>query len=60
MPSYHVKSFLRGIHLEDYKDETSRLPIQRFPFAPLLILPLKQNAGRAPEQSAFHMEAFLE
>ena len=49
MPSYHVKSFLRGIHLEDYKDETSRLPIQRFPFAPLLILPLKQNAGRAPK-----------
>ena len=49
MPSNHVKSFLRGIHLNDYKDETSRLPIQRFPFAPLLILPLKQNAGRAPK-----------
>ncbi|WP_455207877.1 electron transport complex subunit RsxC [Kaarinaea lacus] len=49
MPSNHVKSFLRGIHLKDSKDETSRLPIQRFPFAPLLILPLKQNAGRAPK-----------
>ena len=49
MPSNHVKSFLRGIHLEDYKDETSRMAIQRFPFAPLLILPLKQNAGRAPK-----------
>jgi len=49
MPNYHVKSFLRGIHLKDYKDETSRLSIQRFPFAPLLILPLKQNAGRAPK-----------
>ena len=47
MPSNHVKSFSRGIHLKEYKDETSHLPIQRFPFAPLLILPLKQNIGRA-------------
>ena len=47
MTNYHVKTFQRGIHLEDHKDETSRLPIQRFPFAPLLILPLKQSTGRA-------------
>ncbi len=47
MPYYHIKTFPRGIHLEDHKDETSRLPIQRFPFAPLLILPLIQNTGRA-------------
>jgi electron transport complex protein RnfC len=47
MTNYHVKTFQRGIHLEDHKDETSRLPIQRFPFAPLLTLPLKQSTGRA-------------
>ncbi len=46
MPSYHVKSFLRGIHLEDYKDDTNHLPIKRFPFAPLLILPFNQHIGR--------------
>ncbi|MGD8640590.1 MAG: electron transport complex subunit RsxC [Gammaproteobacteria bacterium] len=46
MPSNHVKSFLRGIHLNEHKDETSHQPIQRFPFAPLLILPLKQNIGQ--------------
>jgi electron transport complex protein RnfC len=42
----HVKSFLRGIHLEDYKDDTNHLAIKRFPFAPLLILPFNQHIGR--------------
>ena len=46
IPGNHVKSFLRGIHLEDYKDDTNHMPIKRFPFAPLLILPFDQHIGR--------------
>jgi electron transport complex protein RnfC len=46
MSGSHTKSFQRGLHLDDHKDETSHLPIQHFPFAPLLILPLKQHIGR--------------
>lgn len=46
MSGGHTKSFQRGLHLDDHKDETSHLPIQHFPFAPLLILPLKQHIGR--------------
>ena len=41
----HPHSFARGIHVNDYKDETCHLPIKRFPFAPVLILPLQQNIG---------------
>lgn len=41
------KTFSHGIHVQDFKDETNRIPIKRFPFAPLLILPLKQHIGRA-------------
>jgi len=40
------KTFSRGIHVRDFKEETNRIPIKRFPFAPLLILPLKQHIGR--------------
>ena len=42
----HHHSFARGIHVNDYKDETCHLPIKRFPFAPLLILPLQQHIGK--------------
>jgi len=41
------KSFSHGIHVPDFKAETCAIPIKRFPFAPLLILPLKQHIGRA-------------
>jgi len=40
------KTFSRGIHVKDFKEETNRIPIKRFPFAPLLILPLKQHIGQ--------------
>ena len=47
----HILSLLRrntfehGIHPEQHKALTSRLPIRRLPFAPGLIIPLSQHAG---------------
>lgn len=41
-----AKTFAHGIHTHDYKDETNHLAIKRFPFAPLLILPLLQHKGK--------------
>jgi len=42
-----LKSFSHGIHPPEFKDETSGLDIQQFPFAPLLIIPLSQHIGIA-------------
>lgn len=39
------KSFSHGIHPPECKEATSNLPIRRFPFAPVLILPLGQHIG---------------
>jgi len=39
-------SFRHGIHPPEMKDETSHLAIRRFPFAPLLIVPLSQHLGK--------------
>ncbi len=39
-------SFSHGVHPPDHKDETSHLAIRRFPFAPLLIVPLSQHLGK--------------
>ena len=39
-------SFANGIHPPEMKDETSHLAIRRFPFAPLLIVPLSQHLGK--------------
>jgi electron transport complex protein RnfC len=41
-----LKTFRHGIHPPESKEETSGSPIRQFPFAPLLILPLGQHAGR--------------
>jgi electron transport complex protein RnfC len=35
----------RGLHVPEHKDLTSRLPIRRLPFAPMLVVPLSQHAG---------------
>ena len=40
-----LKSFLHGIHPPDYKETTNHLPIQQFPFAPILIISLSQHIG---------------
>ncbi len=41
------KTFEHGIHPPEYKDDTRHLPIQQFPFAPLLVIPLTQHIGKA-------------
>ena len=38
-------SFEHGIHPQQHKELTCRLPIRRLPFAPVLIVPLSQHAG---------------
>lgn len=38
--------FRGGIRPETHKAETRNLPIRQFPFAPLLLVPLSQHAGR--------------
>lgn len=42
----HKDSFRHGIHPPEMKNETSHLAIRRFPFAPLLIVPLSQHLGK--------------
>ncbi len=41
-----LKTFRHGIHPPEAKDETSGLAIRRFPFAPLLVIPLVQHVGK--------------
>ncbi|KOR32921.1 electron transporter RnfC [Achromatium sp. WMS3] len=38
-------TFAHGIHPEDHKELTNKLPIRRLPFAPQLLLPLAQHLG---------------
>ncbi len=38
-------TFRHGIHPPEHKEETNKLSIRQFPFAPLIILPLSQNIG---------------
>jgi len=40
------KSFRHGIHPPESKDATAGRPIEQFPFAPLLIVPLSQHLGK--------------
>ncbi|MFW2388100.1 MAG: electron transport complex subunit RsxC [Polyangiales bacterium] len=40
-----LKTFRHGVHPPESKDETSGLAIRRFPFAPVLIVPLVQHMG---------------
>jgi electron transport complex protein RnfC len=42
-----LKTFPHGIHPPEHKEQTCNLPIQRFPFAPLLVIPLLQHIGKA-------------
>jgi len=39
-------TFRHGVHPPEHKDETSHLAIRRFPFAPVLIVPLSQHLGK--------------
>ncbi len=49
-PFLKNNTFRHGIHPPESKDETNRLPIRRFPFAPVMIIPLAQNIG-APSRA---------
>ena len=41
-----TKTFAHGIHPPECKDDTNRMPIRQFPFAPVLIVPLSQHIGK--------------
>ena len=41
-----LKTFRHGVHPPEAKDETKDLPIRQFPFAPVLVVPLIQHAGK--------------
>jgi hypothetical protein len=41
-----LKTFRHGVHPPEAKDDTSGSPIRQFPFAPLLVVPLVQHAGK--------------
>ena len=40
------KTFSHGIHPPEEKQQTSQIPIQRFPFAPVMVIPLAQHIGK--------------
>ncbi len=40
------KTFAHGIHPPEFKEETRSKPIRRFPFAPVMIVPLAQHIGK--------------
>jgi len=47
MPGFAASgSFRHGIHPPEHKAETNHLAIRRFPFAPVLIVPLSQHLGK--------------
>jgi electron transport complex protein RnfC len=41
-----LKTFRHGIHPPECKEETAGMPVRQFPFAPQLIVPLSQHAGK--------------
>lgn len=46
MNPFGLRTFRHGVHPPASKDATSGLAIRQFPFAPLLIVPLVQHAGK--------------
>ncbi len=47
------KTFPRGIHLEEHKEETNAKPTRRLPFAPEIIVPLAQHIGKPAKAIVF-------
>ena len=45
MSIFGTRTFAHGVHPPELKDETSGLSIRQFPFAPALVVPLKQHIG---------------
>jgi electron transport complex protein RnfC len=44
--SLKMKTFTHGVHPPERKEETSKLAIRQFPFAPVMIIPLSQHTGK--------------
>lgn len=40
------RSFSHGVHPPESKEDTRDLPIEQFPFAPVMIVPLLQHIGQ--------------
>jgi len=40
------KTFPHGVHPPDFKEDTCHLPIHRFPFAPVMVIPMAQHIGK--------------
>jgi electron transport complex protein RnfC len=47
--NFRKNTFKRGVHPPEHKEETNGLPIRRFPFAPVIILPMAQHLGAPSE-----------
>ncbi|MDJ0833781.1 MAG: electron transport complex subunit RsxC [Gammaproteobacteria bacterium] len=43
---FGLSTFKHGVHPREYKELSNQLPIRRLPFAPTLVLPLSQHAGK--------------
>lgn len=41
-----LRTFAHGVHPAECKDATAGAPIRRFPFAPVLVVPLSQHIGK--------------
>ena len=41
-----LRTFRHGVHPPEAKDDTKGMAIRQFPFAPLLVVPLVQHAGK--------------
>ena len=46
IPFRTKKTFAHGVHPPENKNDTSRMPIRQFPFAPVMIVPLSQHIGK--------------
>ena len=45
MKWFNTASFRHGTHPPEEKDETNHIPIRRFPFAPVMLIPLTARVG---------------
>lgn len=51
--SFGKKTFVHGIHPDEYKAETSTKPVRRLPFAPEIIVLLSQSIGKPAKSLVF-------
>ncbi len=49
MLRFKSNTFKHGVHPPEHKNDTNKLPIRQFPFAPVIILPVVQHIGKPSE-----------